>query len=131
MIKLENYDILGWEHAIRGMRNPMNSWEKSDSHSCGTCGELFEEWVEDRTQMNYSLKFPNEEKVQFGNSGLTKSFDICPGCTNTIQSTIDHLSKSNRVNIGCDSCKFGPVNAVDYMRCHKCSSSYNLWEAKD
>lgn len=31
MIKLENTDIFGWEAAIRGMRNPMNSWEKSDS----------------------------------------------------------------------------------------------------
>ena len=31
MIKLENCEIVGWEHAIRGMRNPMNSWEKSDS----------------------------------------------------------------------------------------------------
>ena len=31
MIKLENYEVVGWEHAIRGMRNPMNSWEKSDS----------------------------------------------------------------------------------------------------
>ena len=39
MIKLENTEVVGWEHAIRGMRNPMNSWEKSDSHSCGTCGD--------------------------------------------------------------------------------------------
>ena len=39
MIKLENYEVVGWEHAIRGMRNPKNSWEKSDSHSCGTCGD--------------------------------------------------------------------------------------------
>lgn len=31
MIKIENIDIYGWEAAIRGMRNPMNSWEKSDS----------------------------------------------------------------------------------------------------
>ena len=31
MIKLENYEVMGWEHAIRGMRNPKNSWEKSDS----------------------------------------------------------------------------------------------------
>ena len=31
MIKLENTEVVGWEHAIRGMRNPMNSWEKSDS----------------------------------------------------------------------------------------------------
>ena len=31
MIKLENTEVVGWEHAIRGMRNPMNSWKKSDS----------------------------------------------------------------------------------------------------
>lgn len=31
MIKTENADVLGWEAAIRGMRNPMNSWDKSDS----------------------------------------------------------------------------------------------------
>ena len=31
MIKLENTEVLGWEHAIRGMRNPLNSWDKSDS----------------------------------------------------------------------------------------------------
>lgn len=33
MIKLENYEVMGWEAAIRGMRNPMNSWEKSDSET--------------------------------------------------------------------------------------------------
>lgn len=32
MLKIENTEVLGWEHAIRGMRNPMNSWEKSDSN---------------------------------------------------------------------------------------------------
>ena len=31
MLKIENIDIVGWETAIRGMRNPMNSWAKSDS----------------------------------------------------------------------------------------------------
>ena len=31
MLKIENVEVLGWEHAIRGMRNPMNSWNKSDS----------------------------------------------------------------------------------------------------
>lgn len=31
MLKIENTEVTGWEHAIRGMRNPMNSWEKSDS----------------------------------------------------------------------------------------------------
>lgn len=32
MLKIENAEVVGWEHAIRGMRNPMNSWEKSDSN---------------------------------------------------------------------------------------------------
>lgn len=31
MLKISNFEVLGWEHAIRGMRNPMNSWAKSDS----------------------------------------------------------------------------------------------------
>lgn len=31
MIKIESVEVMGWEAAIRGMRNPMNSWEKSDS----------------------------------------------------------------------------------------------------
>lgn len=31
MLKLEHTDVIGWEAAIRGMRNPMNSWEKTDS----------------------------------------------------------------------------------------------------
>ena len=31
MIKIENIDVYGFETAIRGMRNPMNSWDRSDS----------------------------------------------------------------------------------------------------
>ena len=31
MIKIEHTEVYGWEAAIRGMRNPMNSWGKSDS----------------------------------------------------------------------------------------------------
>ena len=31
MLKIENTEVMGWEHAIRGMRNPMNSWKNSDS----------------------------------------------------------------------------------------------------
>lgn len=41
MIKVEHVDVWGFEYAIRGMRNPMNSWEKSDSNfshdECATC----------------------------------------------------------------------------------------------
>ena len=43
MIKLENTETFGWEAAIRGMRNPLNSWAKSDSYpavDCGKCGKI-------------------------------------------------------------------------------------------
>ena len=38
MLKIENVEVAGWEAAIRGMRNPMNSWAKSDSGRCLTHG---------------------------------------------------------------------------------------------
>lgn len=31
MLKISEFEVMGWEHAIRGMRNPKNSWGKSDS----------------------------------------------------------------------------------------------------
>ena len=40
MIKFENHEVLGWEHAIRGMRNPMNSWGKMDSYFFVTKNEM-------------------------------------------------------------------------------------------
>lgn len=48
MIKIENADVMGWEAAIRGMRNPMNSWEKTDSYpavDCGKCGKVEREGI--------------------------------------------------------------------------------------
>lgn len=47
MLKIENTEVMGWEAAIRGMRNPMNSWDKSDSGF---------EFVEDPSPIN-----PNDE----------------------------------------------------------------------
>ena len=50
MLKIENVEVLGWEYAIRGMRNPKNSWAKSDSgpecpygkeKCCGECQQNF------------------------------------------------------------------------------------------
>ena len=49
MIKLENTEVIGWEAAIRGMRNPMNSWEQSDSS--------FEDVFEDKENLHtYYMK---------------------------------------------------------------------------
>lgn len=36
MIDISNIQVSGWEAATRGMRNPMNSWDKSDSHGAYT-----------------------------------------------------------------------------------------------
>ena len=38
MIKIENIDVYGFETAIRGARNPMNSWDRMDS--CYNNGEF-------------------------------------------------------------------------------------------
>ena len=48
MIKFEKPEVWGWEHAIRGMRNPLNSWERSDSYpavDCGKCGIIDREGI--------------------------------------------------------------------------------------
>ena len=59
MIKIENTEVVGWEAAIGGMRNPMNSWEKIDSYAavdCGKCGKIEREGIckkEDRDCTGY------------------------------------------------------------------------------
>lgn len=46
MLKISEFEVMGWKHAIRGMRNPLNSWDRSDSgfgcdysdqHFCSVC----------------------------------------------------------------------------------------------
>ena len=36
-MRFEHTDVWGFEHALRGMRNPLESWEKLDSY-CGLVG---------------------------------------------------------------------------------------------
>lgn len=48
MIKFEKQEVWGFDHAIRGMRNPMNSWDRSDSYpavDCGKCGIIDREGI--------------------------------------------------------------------------------------
>ena len=44
MIKFENTEVMNLKGAIRGMRNPLNSWDKSDSFSCEKCTYPFCEY---------------------------------------------------------------------------------------
>ena len=50
MIKIENTDVYGFEAAIRGMRNPLNSWEKSDS----TFMDVFDDYEDLRSYYSKS-----------------------------------------------------------------------------
>ncbi len=47
-IKIEHTEVFGWEAAIRGLRNPKNSWDLSDSYpavDCGKCGKIEREGI--------------------------------------------------------------------------------------
>ena len=68
MLKIENTEVMGWEAAIRGMRNPMNSWEKSDSNyrpilasRCDTCTSyLLDNWDDcDHCEVHKLCNSPN------------------------------------------------------------------------
>lgn len=52
-MKFENTEVWGFTHALRGMRNPKESWSKSDSH-----------WVKDRNSKYYSLGNKDLELAQ-------------------------------------------------------------------
>lgn len=62
MIKLENTEVLGWEAAIRGMRNPMNSWEKSDSGWKETTTEFDEDDIPTVVLSHYDVG-PNDHDL--------------------------------------------------------------------
>ena len=51
MIKIENIETMGWESAIRGMRNPMNSWYKGDSYH-----ETFGHYIIGRKDLNLMMR---------------------------------------------------------------------------
>ena len=56
MIQIEKTGVFGWESAIRGMRNPMNSWDKSDS-DWGFADEI--EWVNGENDLALMKKLVN------------------------------------------------------------------------
>ena len=68
MIKLTNTDVHGFDAAIRGMRNPMNSWRLSDSFECKHY-EDFSDWhdvcqYEECPMLKDIHSGPNEYRVE-------------------------------------------------------------------
>ena len=64
MIKITDTEVVGWEHAIRGMRNPLNSWDKSDSDWNFDC-------IEDPDNF-YTYKTKDEYEIGPNDLGLMK-----------------------------------------------------------
>ena len=61
MIKIEHTEVLGWEHAIRGCRNPMNSWKRSDS--------VFRYMIEDDKPEDFVGPNDHELMMRLANGG--------------------------------------------------------------
>ena len=100
MIRVENVDVYGWAAAIRGMRNPHNSWPKSDSvlcygyfsHLCDNC--------------KYAIR---DDKDSF--SGCTRKMDepifaVGPNDLKRMRSLAkagnDHAKFARMINVACD-----------------------------
>lgn len=72
MILIRNREVVGWEHAIRGMRNPMNSWEKSDSEKCHPLENCFHDCNKVSCEVKEHFHIgPNDHKLimQLRNAG--------------------------------------------------------------
>lgn len=90
MIKLENTEVVGWEAAIRGMRNPMNSWEKSDSgFGCNVYGN--------------PIHCCNCDVINKGSCMDNRTFSIGPN---------DHALMTKLANAGTDHRKYLRMIAV-------------------
>lgn len=90
MLKVEKTETYGWEAAIRGMRNPMNSWDASDSYNAYLFEDDFQE---------------DKENGIIGPNCQWKPFEVTAGCTYRIGSNDLDLMKRLR-NAGTDHCKF-------------------------
>ena len=92
MIKIENTDVYGFEAAIRGMRNPWNSWKKSDSEfevDCATCNNPLYPDCESCPVAN------NSDKSLIGTADLDLMKKLVSAGT-------DHSKFMRMINVTCD-----------------------------
>lgn len=85
MIKIENVDVFGWESAIRGMRNPMNSWDKSDSGMCKDKLDKCESYVDCKLMGGFCV----------GNNDLDLMKKL-------VKAGSDHSKFMRMINVTCD-----------------------------
>ena len=70
MIKIENINVYGWEPAIRGMRNPMTGWDKSDSCECSIEKMEYSQCLTSCTDSEIPEKCKNCKGVYLGENDL-------------------------------------------------------------
>lgn len=94
MLKFENTDVYGFKHALRGMRNPMNSWDKADSSmfyeekECDECPHNTEEGCA-------GASCPAELKVIIGKNDLKLAQSL-------IKAGSEHRKFLRQIQVGID-----------------------------
>lgn len=91
MIKIENASVHGWEVAIRGMRNPWNSWDKSDSDVCVS-------WYDEECSKDCSYNHTCDEATKHvivGESDLTLMKQL-------VKAGTDHRKFMRFITVTCD-----------------------------
>lgn len=108
MIKIENAEVYGFEAAVRGMRNPYNSWPKSDSYPSylATFPDDFKEAQEDGV-ISKDAKYTKEEPFYFPNGAMIYSdFILGEKGLKLMQSLTkvgnDHGKFARMITITCD-----------------------------
>ena len=97
MIKFEKTEVLGWEAAIRGMRNPLNSWDKSDSFlSCEDCEGCYYEPTNNTFEVEgEEVHWCNHVGLRLGNNDLDLMKRLCNAGT-------DHRKFMRMIVVYCD-----------------------------
>ena len=88
MIKIENVDVFGWEASIRGLRSPMNSWDKSDTEYKLILDSKCSEDVE-------KAKTCGNVLVEIGNNDLKLMQSL-------VKAGSDHSKFMRMINVTCD-----------------------------
>ena len=99
MIRIEETEVVGWRHAIRGMRNPMNSWDKSDSKK-GCCADAGRPTfcVSDKTSCIYWIDekcYINHDQLIIGHRDLALMKQLA-------QAGTDHRKFMRMIVVYCD-----------------------------
>lgn len=91
MIKIENVSVNNWEAAIRGMRNPLNSWDKSDSDICAS-------WYDEECSKDCAYNYTCDESTKHliaGENDLTLMKQL-------VKAGTDHRKFMRFITVTCD-----------------------------